>query len=538
MWFPVLAVTSLARLACGEDQWWRDAVYYRILVDSLKTAMATDWEISTISYSRALGADAVILSPLSEMSSDCSKPGVTNLTNIDERYGNLGAITQLLDKTRKLELKALISLPVQTISTASDWCKSSADKVNGFENTLIWEDGSADNVPPVMDGIEAWVWNVDRSAYFATRKNEAILNLCSESVAAYLASAQCAWIRRGFLGILLNPDFVVDTRCGVKLLQKLVAEAISCARSSGLDTPVILVETTFSPQESAVYYSDGGVGAHSVLSAALAAPTKRAAAQIAIAFHEALLNAPQDSAPTWITSAPYESRIATRYGNDNVDGINLLALILPGAAVIQQGDELGVADTILEWASQTPKCWPYPAVPSSAPFPWSAAENGGFTDGEPWLPLSPNYRYANAKTEFGNNNSHIGVLRIAAAMRKSPAMGPHMEIKRIGDTIAILRWGGLGSLLVVVNLGQTQGEMKLSAIYGLPSEVTVAVSSAGSGLSTGSHIAVDKTLKLAPGEALLLAGGPRHCGGPGPVDKIANKLSEGWQKINKYFSNI
>lgn len=45
----------------------------------------------------------------------------------------------------------------------------------------------------------------------------------------------------------------------------------------------------------------------------------------------------------------------------------------------------------------------------------------------------------------------------------------------------------------------------------------------------------NKVFKLSPGETILMAGRPRHCGGPGPVDKIANKLSEGWQKINKYF---
>lgn len=109
---------------------------------------------------------------------------------------------------------------------------------------------------------------------------------------------------------------------------------------------------------------------------------------------------------------------------------------------------------------------------------------------------------------------------------------------RLGGALAVLRWGGPGSLLVIANLAREQTEVQLSRIAGLPKEVTVAISSAGSSLATGSHVAVEKTLKLAPGETLLLAGGPRHCGGPGPVDKIANKLSEGWQKLNKYFNNM
>lgn len=72
-------------------------------------------------------------------------------------------------------------------------------------------------------------------------------------------------------------------------------------------------------------------------------------------------------------------------------------------------------------------------------------------------------------------------------------------------------------------------------IPGLAHELTVATSSAGSNFAAGSHVDVDKSIKLIPGEAVLMAGAPRHCGGPGPVDKIATKLTEGWQKINKYF---
>lgn len=67
--------------------------------------------------------------------------------------------------------------------------------------------------------------------------------------------------------------------------------------------------------------------------------------------------------------------------------------------------------------------------------------------------------------------------------------------------------------------------------------MTVAASSPGSSLAVGSHVNVEKPLKLIPGETVLLAGAHRHCGGPGPVDKITNKLSEGWQKLNKYFGN-
>lgn len=108
----------------------------------------------------------------------------------------------------------------------------------------------------------------------------------------------------------------------------------------------------------------------------------------------------------------------------------------------------------------------------------------------------------------------------------------------MGDTLAVLRWGGSGTLLCTSNLGRGHSEVQLSRIPGLPGEMTTALTSAGSNFSPGTNVNIEKTIKLNPGETVILIGAPRHCGGPGPVDKIANKLSEGWQKINKYFSNL
>lgn len=113
-----------------------------------------------------------------------------------------------------------------------------------------------------------------------------------------------------------------------------------------------------------------------------------------------------------------------------------------------------------------------------------------------------------------------------------------LQITLLGEALAVLRWGGTGSLLVISNFGKEPTEAQLSKVAGLPAEMTVAVSSAGSAAAIGSRVVMEKAIKLSPGETLLLAGAPRHCGGPGPVDKITNKLAEGWQKLNKYFSNV
>ncbi|XP_053607296.1 maltase A3-like isoform X2 [Plodia interpunctella] len=545
MWIGAVVLAVVVRQVVTEaTPWWTNAVYYRILVDSFKDGDGDGLGdliglSKQISYVRAIGADAVILSPLSLRSTDCSKPGIVGFGEIDPRYGDDAAFKAVLDKAKKIELKVIVNLPLQTVSTDSDWFKSSAEKMSGFEDRILWRDGTPDDIPQVEHGLHAWVWHEGRNAFYASSNNQAILNLCSFSVVADLATAQCSWLKRGVSGVLISPDYPRDQMCAEELFRKMFVEAISCARAANIDTPAILVESALKPEIAARYYSAGGVGANSILSSALTSSSRPSAAELGLAIHEVLLNTPSYAAPTWSTSWRNESRIASRYGSDLVDAINLLTLILPGAAVIQQGDEMGVADSILEWAStSSTKCWPSELIPSAAPFPWDDTLNAGFTSGEPWVPVAPNYRYANAKTEFTNDHSHIGVMRVAAAMRKSPAIGPHTEISRLGDALAVLRWGGAGSLLVVSNLAQDRTEAQLTRMYGLPAQMTVASASAASSFSVGSHVGVDKPIKLLPGETVLLVGPPRHCGGPGPVDKIANKLQEGWQKINKYFNDL
>lgn len=51
---------------------------------------------------RALGADAVILSPIVTRSTDCANPGALDFSNLDQRYGTLEDFNGLLNKAKKL----------------------------------------------------------------------------------------------------------------------------------------------------------------------------------------------------------------------------------------------------------------------------------------------------------------------------------------------------------------------------------------------------------------------------------------------------
>lgn len=69
---------------------------------NFKSSSPSPGVVKQISYIRALGADAVILSPISARSTDCSEPGTLDFGQIDPRYGNGDDFNNVLEKAKKL----------------------------------------------------------------------------------------------------------------------------------------------------------------------------------------------------------------------------------------------------------------------------------------------------------------------------------------------------------------------------------------------------------------------------------------------------
>jgi len=83
----------------------------------------------------------------------------------------------------------------------------------------------------------------------------------------------------------------------------------------------------------------------------------------------------------WVMSNHDFDRLATRVGPENLRAAAVLLLTLPGVAFLYQGDELGLAngpgaETTYDRAGRDRL---------RHPMQWDAS--GGFTSGEPWLPL-------------------------------------------------------------------------------------------------------------------------------------------------------
>ena len=89
------------------------------------------------------------------------------------------------------------------------------------------------------------------------------------------------------------------------------------------------------------------------------------------------------------------------------------------------------------------------------PMQWSAAPNAGFTTGEPWLVVNPNYLEINADDQIGRDDSVFACYRTLIRLRKElPVLtnGTYEPLlEEDGHIFAYRRDDGENRLLVVCN---------------------------------------------------------------------------------------
>ena len=150
-------------------------------------------------------------------------------------------------------------------------------------------------------------------------------------------------------------------------------------------------------------------------------------------------------------------RIVSRFGDEGeyrVPAAKMLAMVLhgmQGTPYIYQGEEIGMTNPhfssisdyrdveshnmFIERAAQGQSPDELLAILASksrdnsrTPMPWHDGENGGFSDGEPWIALGNNYREINVEAALADPESVFYTYQQLIALRK---------------TTPVLTWGAL-----------------------------------------------------------------------------------------------
>ncbi|MEY8876156.1 MAG: alpha-glucosidase [Leptothrix sp. (in: b-proteobacteria)] len=424
------------------SMWWRGAVIYQIYPRSFQDSNGDGIGdlpgiTQRLDHVAALGADAIWISPFFKSPMKDFGYDVSDYRDVDPIFGSLADFDALLARAHQLGLKVLIDQVLSHTSDQHAWFKESrASRDNAKADWYVWADAKDDGTPPnnwlSVFGGSAWQWDTRRRQYYlhSFLTSQPDLNFHCPLVQDALLGEVRYWCERGVDGFRFD---ACNHQVHDALLRDNPAAELSDVSTVRADNPYAMQQHCYdkSQPENLVFLarlrgvldefgaaSIGEVGDENA--PPLMAQYTEAGKRLHMAYSFALLTADGSAARIqgevekleaelaktggwgcWAFSNHDVPRVASRWSADGVarpaQARMLLALLLTlrGSVCLYQGEELGLPEAEVPFERlQDPyglAFWPEFKGRDGCrtPLPWVAADGqGGFTTGEPWLPVS------------------------------------------------------------------------------------------------------------------------------------------------------
>ena len=490
--------------------WWKRAVIYQIYPRSFCDSNGDGIGdipgiLSKLDYLKKLGIDAIWLSPVFCSPQDDNGYDISDYRNIDPIFGTLDDMDRLVREAEKRGIRIIMDLVLNHSSDEHRWfqeAKKSRD--NPYHDYYIWRDG--DGVTPPNDlkagfGGSAWEWEPELGQYyfhqFSVKQPD--LNWDNPRLRAELYEMINWWTSRGIGGFRLD---VVDhlgkdpDRGVMKCAPTLHPYIREMSKAAFQRNDLVTVGEAWSADiENAKLYSnpDG-----SELSMVFQfehmkidqIPGKEKWDMIPINFLELkkiFFRWQRELYGKGWNSLFWENhdlpRSVSRFADDGdyrVESAKMLAILLhgmQGTPYVYQGEELGMTNynfriedcrdiEILNMVRERrKKGWSEERILDAihrkgrdnarTPMQWDRSRNAGFTTGEPWLLVNPNYKEINAADQMNREDSVFSCYQKLIRLRKERdvfADGVFEPLLEEDEKIfAYRRTSGDGTLLVVCN---------------------------------------------------------------------------------------
>jgi len=479
--------------------WWRRGVVYQVYPRSF---LDTNGDgvgdlpgiAAKLGHLRALGADAVWISPFYPSPMRDFGYDVTDHRGVDPLFGTPGDFDRLLAEAHALGIRVILDYVPNHTSDLHPWfAESRASRDNPKRDWYVWRDPGPGGGPPnnwlSTFGGSAWTLDEATGQYYLHTflVEQPDLNWRNPAVEAEMLEVMRFWLDRGVDGLRVdavqnvikderfrdnppNPDFREGDDPFNRLLRVWSGDrpevhgVIARMRRvvDAYDGDRVLIGEVYNTVERVLpYYGDDGAGCHFPYNFQLIVlPWKAREIDAAIRRYESLL--PPGAWPNWVLGNHDRSRIASRVGRAQARVAAMLLLTLRGTPTIYYGDEIGMTDVpIPPERVQDPFEKNVPGMglgrdPERTPMQWSGAPNAGFTPGTPWLPVAADYRETNVETQRCDPESMLALHRRLIALRRAePALslGSWTPVDAGGDVLAYLREHEGTRFLVALNLG-------------------------------------------------------------------------------------
>lgn len=488
-----------------KKSWIKDLVIYQVYPRSFQDSNGDGIGdipgiISRLDHLSDLGINALWLSPVYRSPNDDNGYDISDYQQIMQEFGTMEDWEQLCAECHQRNIKVIMDLVVNHSSDEHPWFEESkSSRDNDKSDYYIWrdpKDGKEPNNWASVFGGSAWEYVPQRGQYYyhLFSKKQPDLNWANPKLREEIFSMMKWWVKKGVDGFRVDAisylDKPQDFPDSPEPPQPDGYSFSACLVNGRPGTHAYIKEMNrriFSPYN---VLTVGEVAAPDTQELARYVATEREEFDMAIPFV-----APVVEINTWSPkklrediAADYAAlkengwwarffsnhdkpRQVSLYGNDKEYwevSAKMLAMLLhslPGTPFVYQGEEIGMTNmrfpTIEQYNDPDAKNTYHQqllagATPEQAlaeaqmvsrdnartPMQWDSSKNAGFTSGEPWLGINPNYTRINVENQKNDPHSIYSCYKKLIALRKeSPAMSKgDLEILPVdSDTLFALK---------------------------------------------------------------------------------------------------
>ncbi|MEC3883927.1 alpha-glucosidase [Halobacillus sp. HZG1] len=536
----------------NNQKWWKKSVVYQIYPKSFNDTNGDGIGdipgiIEKLDYLKELGVDVLWLSPIYDSPQADNGYDIRNYREVDSLFGKMEDLEALLEEAHKRDLKLVMDLVVNHTSDEHPWfVESSRSKDNPYRDYYIWKDGNENGEPPtnwssVFSG-PAWTYDEKTGQYYLHifAKKQPDLNWENPKLREDVYDMMKFWLDKGMDGFRMDvinfiskdpdypdgdngdgsPYFMNGPRVH-EFLQEMNREVLS-----NYDVMTVGEMPGASP-EDAKRYTD---------------PENEELNMIFTFEHMDLdsngdkwnwtnLNLVdlKENFEKWQTAlhgvgwnSLYwnnhdQPRIVSRFGDDaeyrekSAKMLGICLHMMQGTPYIYQGEELGMTNVHFEtleeykdiellnmYKEKKEQGWSHEDLMKAiyvkgrdnarTPIQWNDKENGGFTDGTPWIQVNPNYKEINAERALEDRNSVFYFYQQLIRLRKEINIMTdgrfELLMREDSNVFAYKRVSDEGSLLIVCNFSEEEvalDEEIVKEIEGKPVVITNETESSNRG---------------------------------------------------------
>lgn len=450
--------------------WWKKACVYQIYPRSFMDANGDgigdiQGIIQKLDYLKKLGVDIIWLSPVYDSPNDDNGYDIRDYYQIMQEFGTMEDFDQLLSEMHDRGLKLMMDLVVNHTSDEHKWFQE-------YDDFYFWRD-EPNNWKSVFSG-PAWEYDEERDQYYLHifSKKQPDLNWENPELRQKIYEIMRWWLDKGVDGFRMDVINFISKEPGLpdapngdgspyfmngprihEFLHEMNQEVLS-----NYDCVTVGEMPGASPEDAQAYTNpdnrelnmifmfehmdlDGGPGGKWDLKDLDLVDLKENLEKWQHALHEVGWN-------SLYWNNHDQPRIVSRFGDDGayrVESAKMLATCLhmmQGTPYIYQGEEIGMTNVAFEsidqyqdietlnmYKEKLDEGWSHDEIMRSihvkgrdnarTPMQWSSDRHGGFTTGEPWIEVNPNYSTINVEQALQDSNSIFYYYQSLIRLRKN-----------------------------------------------------------------------------------------------------------------------